>query len=251
MQGLMLHTGANDITIDELANLTCPINTETYFPIAHISLVEQVTDALKTIGYAITEQAYGVCKERFFGLISVKSDHNDRDTVIGLRNSHDQKFPIGLASGNRVFVCDNLSFNGEIVIKRRHTRFAQRDLPLLISNAVGRLEAFEMAQDARIGTYKQTEITDRQVDLALMAMLRNQVFVGSALPKVLNEFEHPSHPEFQKDGNTLWRLYNASTELMKNNLWNLPKRSIALHAILDSFCTAPIELDKNLWNIEA
>lgn len=246
MQGLMLHTGAHDITIDQLAMLPTPTNTETYYPLPHINLVEQVTNNLQALGYSLTTQAFGIFGERFFGLIGVKSDFNDRETIIGLRNSHDQKFPIGLSSGNHVFVCDNLSFSGEVVIKRRHTRFAERDLPLLISNAVGRLEAFEMAQDARIGTYKSTEINDRQVDLALMAMLRNQVFVGSALPKVLNEFEHPSHPEFAKDGNTLWRLYNACTNFFRQNLWNLPKRSIALHTILDSFCTAPIELDKKL-----
>lgn len=254
MHGLMLHVGANAASLDEIAALPCPVNTETYFPTPHITVIEQVKNSLNNLGYQIASEAYGIAREKFFGLIEVRSDYQDRSTVIGLRNSHDKSFPIGLASGNQVFVCDNLSFSGEIVIRRKHTRFAERDLPLLINNAVGKLEEFEMAQDARIGTYKMTDLTNSQVDLALMQMLRSQIFPGSAIPKVLEEYENPSHPEFAKDGNTIWRLYNAATEHMKNSLWNLPKRSIALHAILDSFCQAPIEgiiINEELFALES
>jgi hypothetical protein len=33
--------------------------------------------------------------------------------VLGLRNSHDKRFPAGLVGGSAVFVCDNLAFSGE------------------------------------------------------------------------------------------------------------------------------------------
>jgi hypothetical protein len=46
---------------------------------------------------------------------------------VGLRNSHDKSFPVGIAFGSRVFVCDNAAFIADHVIKRRHTANAKRD----------------------------------------------------------------------------------------------------------------------------
>jgi hypothetical protein len=235
MKGLNLHSGGNTVSLDELAFAPTPAHTNTYYPIPHIDLVEQVRDSLSRIGFAITAETHAVNKERYFGLMDIKSDYADRSTTIGLRNSHDQKFPIGFAVGNHVFVCSNLSFSGEITFKRRHTTYAQRDLPLLVDAAVGRISEFETSQDARFEAYKTTELSIQEVDHAMMSALRAQVIPGSTLPKILTEWEHPQHPEFAKDGRTLWRLFNAFTEHMKNSLWLLPKRTIALQAILDSF----------------
>ena len=41
--------------------------------------------------------------------------------------------------GAAVFVCDNLSFSGDVKLARRHTAHVERDLPQLVSRAVGRL----------------------------------------------------------------------------------------------------------------
>ena len=59
-----------------------------------------------------------------FGLLEVANCQQTEDYayVLGLRNSHDKRFPAGLAVGASVFVCDNLSFSGEIKIGRKHTR---------------------------------------------------------------------------------------------------------------------------------
>ena len=45
-----------------------------------------------------------------------------------------------LALGSQVLVCDNLSFFGEVVLTRRHTRFIERDLPDFVA-AFGRLQS--------------------------------------------------------------------------------------------------------------
>ena len=69
-------------------------------------------------------------------------DHNeDYCWVLGLRNSHDKTFPTGIVAGASVFVCDNLSFSGEVKFARKHTRFIMRDLPMLTGRAVGLLMA--------------------------------------------------------------------------------------------------------------
>ena len=53
-----------------------------------------------------------------FGLLEVCNGRpqGDHGLVVGVRNSHDQSFPASIALGSAVFVCDNLSFCGEITI---------------------------------------------------------------------------------------------------------------------------------------
>lgn len=240
-QGLNLHSGGNTVSLDQLANLPTPPSTQTHIPIPHIRLFEEVKDSLHRTGFAITDETHAVHKERYFGLMNLRSPHHDRTTTLGLRNSHDMTFPAGLAIGNQVFVCSNLSFSGDVTFKRRHTVNILRDLPQLVDNAIGRINSFETSQDARIEAYKTTELSTKDADHAIMSALRAQVVAPSTIIKVLNEYQNPRHNKFKEDGFTVWRLFNSFTEHMKNSLWMLPRRSMALHAILDSFVNLPIE----------
>jgi hypothetical protein len=248
-QGLNLHSGGHEVSLDQLADTPYPVATQTWHPIPHINLVEMVKNSLERTGYSITDETHAVAGERYFGLMDLKSDYADRTTTIGLRNSHDQKFPAGMVVGNRVFVCSNLAFNGEVKFARRHTTYIMRDLPRLVDSSIGRINDYEVSQAARIEGYKTTEMNVKDTDHALMSILRAQILPANTVVKVLNEFNNPRHDEFKKDGLTVWRLYNACTEFMKNSLWMLPKRTFALHAILDSFVRMPIEgqIDRQLF----
>lgn len=238
---LSLHSGGSVVSLDELAADKTPKSTKTYYPIPHITLLELTKDALIRTGLRITNENHALMGQRYFGLMDLKSEHADRTITLGIRNSHDKKFPAGIALGNRVFVCSNLSFSGEVTFRRKHTTFIQRDLPQIVSAAVGRINDFEVSQTARIEAYKNTELSTEQADHAMMSALRAQIIPGSTLPKVLAEYLQPRYDEFAREGFTVWRLYNSFTEFMKNNLWTLPRRSLALHAILDKFVKMPLE----------
>lgn len=252
MKGLNLHSGGHEVTLDQLADLPYPAPTATYMPIPHIDLVELVKNSLMRTGYSITDETHAVANERYFGLMDLKSDYADRTTTVGLRNSHDQKFPAGMVVGNRVFVCSNLSFNGEVKFARRHTLYIMRDLPRLVDASIGKINDFEISQAARIDSYKTTELSIKDADHALMSILRAKILPATTITKALEEFNHPRHPEFKEGGNTVWRMYNSITEFLRGSLWMLPKRTFALHAILDSFVKMPIEgevLNESLFPI--
>jgi hypothetical protein len=53
--------------------------------------------------------------------IHSRKSSEDYCWVLGLRNSHDKTFPAGIVAGASVFVCDNLSFLGEVNFSRQHT----------------------------------------------------------------------------------------------------------------------------------
>jgi len=71
--------------------------------------------------------------------IQNRKQNDDYTWVLGLRNSHDKTFPAGIVAGASVFVCDNLSFSGEVKFARKHTRFINRDLPQLVERSIGLL----------------------------------------------------------------------------------------------------------------
>jgi hypothetical protein len=125
---LLLHTGAEQIEYDELRDLPIPAATSTHVPIPHHRVVDMLVHTLSFYGHEVIEQHHGVTKDglRYFGLLSLRSPYTGYTDTVGLRNSHDKTFPIGIAFGAKVFVCDNLSFIADHVIRRKHTANAMR-----------------------------------------------------------------------------------------------------------------------------
>ena len=65
---------------------------------------------------------------RFFGTLDLASPLAERTSLcVGIRNSTDQSFPLGFVAGSRVFVCDNLAFRSELMVRRKHTLHGERD----------------------------------------------------------------------------------------------------------------------------
>ena len=108
MNGLSLHCGSNEVERNQLALVPTPKATETWYPIPHTVLLDQVEETLQHNGLKIVNEAHALGHEgnRYFGLLEVQSGDNVHDfsLVVGVRNSHDQTFPAGLVIGSRVFL---------------------------------------------------------------------------------------------------------------------------------------------------
>src|SRR5262249_28324561 len=120
--------------------------------------------------------------------------------------------------------------SGDVTLNIRH------DLPLLLNRAVGLLSEHRAAQERRFETYQRTEVPDAKAHDLMIRAVDGQVLPGSKIPKVLQEWRQPRHAEFRAGGKTAWRLFNAFTESLKPGLESLPKRTKALHRLLDRTC---------------
>lgn len=235
---LILHCGAAKIEREQLINVPTPAATASWCPIPHIRMVEQVETALATTGMRTINQCHSVTKEgnRYFGLLQVVNEQSNNDEygyVLGIRNSHDKSFPASLCIGAQVFICDNLSFSGEIRIDRKHTSRIMRDLPRLTSRAIGLLAEKWTLMGDRIARYKQIELNDKDVNDFLVRSVEAGVMPITQLPAVLNEWRKPSHEEFAP--RNAWSLFNAFTECGKeDSLAVRPKRMINLHGLMDA-----------------
>ena len=233
---LMLHCGARAVERRDVIDVSTPRATETWTPIPHISLITEVERTLKTNGLIVGNQAHSLTHEghRYFGLMEIQRSDFDDDYcwVLGLRNSHDKTFPAGVVAGMTVFVCDNLSFSGEVKLARKHTRFITRDLPQLVQSAVGKLMDRWHHQDTRLSTYKLTDLDDRAAHDLVIRASDVGVCPNKLIPRVLHEWREPRHEAFQE--RNVWSFFNAATEALKGNLIELPRRTEALHGLLDN-----------------
>ena len=110
---LMLHAGGRDIAYGDLCDLPTPEPTESHVPIPHHSVVEMVRYDLGFYRHELLEEHHAITPDgmNYFGVLSLRSPYGDYTDMVGLRNSHKKQFPIGIAIGSRVFVCDNLVFS--------------------------------------------------------------------------------------------------------------------------------------------
>lgn len=261
MTGLSLHSGANKVEFKDVEAVPTPEPCfrgakakKKFYPIPHGALVRSVISGLEEQRFVVGQQSHALVKAgaRYFGLMNVRHssepENNEFSSVIGLRNGHDGAFAASLAVGASIFVCDNLSFSGEVTIGRKHTRHIMRDLPGLIFSAIGRLGIQRKQQDHRFDMYKQAQLQDRDAHSLILRSFTTGVIGEQRIKGVLSQWEQPTHEEFK--ARTVWSLFNAFTEMFKpsqckddsgnpvlgqTNLGQLGQRTMKLHGLLDSY----------------
>jgi hypothetical protein len=233
---LMLHRGAVDIDYDGLRQLETPPATLSHVPIAHARVVDLLRHTLSFYGHEIVAEHHGITEDgaRYFGLLSLRSTYGGYEDTVGLRNSHDKSFPIGIAFGSRVFVCDNLAFVADNIIKRKHTANAKRDLPGIVGELIEPLAVHREAQARTFQRYQSTLLTDAQADHAIMGMYREGIVNVQRIPDVLKEWEKPTFEDFAE--RSAWRLFNAATFALTGRVVENADITPRLHKIIDGVC---------------
>ena len=242
----MLILAKNKVESAQLADLKTPAGTDTHTPIPHGLLVDYTRKALDRMGFEIKEEEHALARGdlRYFGGFALRGEGingEDRNVVLGLRNSHDKAFAASVCIGNQMLVCENLCFSSDIKLARRHTTRILEDLPRVLSNAVGRVKSHWSDMNERILAYQNTDITRTQASDLLIDLVDAKAFSARDVYKTVKEFEAPRHAEFK--GSHLWNLYNACTENLKGgDLTKLPERTIRIQGTFDRLASHSPEL---------
>lgn len=278
----------NKVSRDELINMSTPKPDGRWHPISHHTLAKLTYDALIAEGYEIVEEDHGVarqCKkdpelwQRYFGGFALTREDvagSTRRVVCGIRNSLDKSFAAALVIGNHMMVCENLDFNAEIKIARKHTTNIMRDLPDLIRSHVGVICKHWMNMENRIAAYKDKVVSEQKAVMALTHLVDIESLTSRDLYPAITLFRDPAKgaramidkEDFRDDAGdidvnaynaaveerkaaflaefgtlnglrngNLWSLYNAFTYVMKgSDLSQLPSRTMAAQAYFDSLC---------------
>lgn len=213
----MAHHGARLIGRQDLRGIPTPAGTETHKPIPHAEIVEALVETLGFRKLAVLSDQYAVTDDgmRMFGVLNIDVEGNGVRICLGIRNSHDKRFSLALVVGYRVFVCDNLAFNGEFEpTMRKHTKHA--DVRDVLAMGVERCQRGFAPLLRRVDAWQGYDLPDDRARLIIY-----QAFIerdGLVLPRHLGPKVHqlyfePEHAEFQ--ARTLWSLSNAFSAAIK------------------------------------
>jgi len=232
---LNLHSGGELVEYDALRQLVTPPATPTHVPIEHHRLVDLMRGTLHMFGHEIVEEHHALDHDgmRYFGLMTLRSPYTGYTDTLGLRNSHDKSTPIGIAFGSQVFVCSNLAFIGDHVIRRRHTVNAKRELPGLLMEIIEPLALQREHQAKKFEHYQHATLTDQQADHAIMQLYRQGVIGVQRIADVAREWDEPSFDDF-KETRSAWRLFNATTFALNGRIAENPSITSRLHAVIDA-----------------
>ena len=223
---LMNHRGAVAVDRQALALIEAPPPTDTWFPVKHSVVLDRVAETLDGAGFGIEEMQLSVAKndQRFFGTLRLKSKVSDEVSLaVGIRNSTDKSFPIGLCMGTRVFVCDNLAFSSEVVIARKHTRFGEIRFNEAVSKAVLGLHEYQLSAAQRITQLQTWELSPLEADSLLLRSFETGIVASRLLADVIREWRNPRHPEFA--GRNAFSLLNCFTEILKERQKSNPQEA--------------------------
>ncbi len=216
MEGLIVHAGAQRIGRQDLLALPTPEATATHVPIAHAALVAAILEALAYRQLEVYSDEYAVTPDgmRLFGFLVLTLEEHGIRLAIGLRNSHDKSFSLGLVSGYRVMVCDNMAFHGSFAaLARKHTKHV--DLVEVVAAGVDRVQRHFQKIRADVNVWRGYELADQ----AAKAIMFDAFVAGNLdAPKhlgsvVAQHYFEPQHDEFKP--RTMWSLSNAFTSGFK------------------------------------
>ena len=212
--GLMIDSNAKFVGRDAIARVPTPAATASWKPIPHVEVIDAVTDMIQAHRWRILDEQYGLARDgqRMFGVIRInRSSSTEWSRCIGIRNSHDQSFAVGLTAGISVTVCSNLAFGGSMVLKRRHT--SRIELNGLIVEAINSLEMEFLTLENIAEDLKTGSLGDDETRAVIVRAAEAQAINSSDILSVWKEFKDPRHEEFAEP--TRWSLLNAFTENAK------------------------------------
>jgi hypothetical protein len=235
---LLTHCGARAISREQLDAIGAPPPTRTWFPVRHADAIDSVASALSDAGFAIRRVQFAVSRgnARLFSTMDLTARLAcGVSLAVGVRNSTDKSFPLGFCAGSRVFVCDNLAFRSELMVRRKHTRFGREQFEREIRGAVSTLEQFRRAEEVRIARLQAVEVTDQAAESWMLRGFERGIVSTRELPALIRGWREPAHEEFRP--RTLWSLFNAFTGALGPGRLANPQRfaarSIRLSVLLD------------------
>jgi len=227
-------------SLNKLKRMKNPSATKTWQPVSHYFVLKTVLDCLRKRKVEVEDSWHTTaCDDtRYFGLLHLKYGEADTEykTCVGIRNSLDKKFAVGLAWGSQVIVCSNLMFVGEVVVGRRHTPGITEDLPLRVNLGMDQLFAFGDTQKDRIEWLRSVEFLRDYpgIDHILIQAMDKGLISSSMIGRVLAKWRESDEPE-----GSMWELLNAFTYTLRGSVRtdNLINRTIRLQEeVLLPYC---------------
>lgn len=212
---LMVGKDARLVSREFLDTIERPVATDTFKPIHHADLINQIMDSLWYRRMNVVGEEYAVSDDgmKMFGLIQLDIEYKGVRFAIGLRNANDRSMRVALVAGYKVTVCSNMMLQGDFqpMLAKHSKNFELQDALAIACDRVqrnfGRLHS------------EITEKQERVIEASFARELCYKAFTDGKFPISLMRTVHqeyfgqPSYQEFEQP--TMWSLENAFTTAFK------------------------------------
>jgi hypothetical protein len=219
-------------TYGQLEKVPLPERTASYEPVPHVELVDGIVDNFGQFGLEVDDMNFGLAREgqRLFGVISFRGEGNLRQSV-GLRNSYDRSMSVGIATGARVFVCDNMCFSGDSFYKlHKHTKNVHTALAEMLKKGAAACGMDFALLVEELEKLRDVELDDDKAYALLGTLYGRGGLTPTQFTAAAREWKTPSNDEFK--GKDLWSWYNAANTALKKSA---PHKVMDQYAQLHSF----------------
>ncbi len=205
------------VTRQQLLSIPAPSSTPTWRPIPHADLVEALDRQLRVRGITITAEQFAIQREgaRLFAVLDLSLERTEEFCAsIGIRTANDRSLALELAVGVRVFVCDNLTFAGDLIaLKRKHT--ARFDLNADLSRAVDRYQAYLGGLQQKIAEVRDTALSDLDAKALIVDAFRQEIVPIRFFKPISEAYFQPGSEMSDVHPRSLWGLHNAFTRAVR------------------------------------
>lgn len=214
MSTLISYSGK--ISRAELAQIPTPPATPTHVPIPHTEVVSSLVETLGLRHIGVVGEEYAVTSDgmEMFGVLDLETTFEGCRFALGVRNANNKRFRLSCTVGLRIFVCQNLAFQGDYTpVLAKHTKnFGLQDS---ISIGVDRMQRNFEPMRRQVEAWRASQLSDEAAKLIVYrAFVEGQLEVPKHLARVVHsQYFDPQHEEFTP--RTMWSLSNAFTSAFK------------------------------------
>jgi len=200
----------------QLALVPTPEATATHKPVPHVEVVNALVETLGFRHIGVHSEEYAVSKDgmKMFGLMELETTFNGCRFAIGIRNSHDKTMRLAMTVGYRVFVCQNMAFQGDFepVLAKHSKHFSLQNA---LSVGVDQMQRNFDPMVKAVDRWRESQLTDVSAKLLIyQAFIESDLEVPKHLARPVHDlYFNPQVEEFQS--RTIWSLSNAFTSAFK------------------------------------
>jgi len=200
----------------DLAQVRTPPATSTHIPIPHIEVVDTLVETLSLRHIGVVGEEFAVSSDgmEMFAVLDLETTFDGCRFAIGIRNANNKRFRLSCTVGLRVFVCQNLAFQGDYTpVLAKHTKnFGLKDS---LSIGVDRMQRNFDPMRRQVEAWRASQLSDEAAKLTIYrAFVEGELEVPRHLARVVhNHYFDPQLEEFAP--RTMWSLSNAFTSAFK------------------------------------
>ena len=205
------------LTREQLALVPTPLGTATHKPVPHAEVVDALVETLGFRHVSVVKEEYAVDKtgNKMFGVMELNEGMDGARFALGIRNSHDKTFRLAITVGYRVFVCENLAFQGDFspVLAKHSKHFSLQNA---LSIGVDNMQRNFKPMVESVECWRSTQLSDVSARLIIYrAFIEAEFEAPRHLARRVHDlYFNPQHEEF--GARSMWSLSNAFTTVLKD-----------------------------------